>query len=47
METFQFLILIVQIMFLMVVLYPAYWLITKLTRAFVKTTRKTKTSIFG
>lgn len=47
MEPFQFVFLMLQIAFALVVLYPVYLVISKLVRAFVKTTRKTKTTLFG
>lgn len=47
METFDFLMLVAQLTFLMVVLYIPYVIITKMARAFTKTTRKTKHSLFG
>ena len=47
METFQFLLLIAQLAFLMVVLYIPYVIITKMARAFTKTTKKTKAQLFN
>lgn len=42
MEPFQFVFLMFQIAFAMLFIYIPYLIISKLTRAFTKTTRKTK-----
>ena len=46
METFQFVFLMFQIAFALLLLYIPYLVISKLVRAFTKTTKKTRSAIF-